>query len=249
MKPFFATSIADSQGDITAKLQSLLPQLLDRFQGISALVTSDTDSRILNMLQDANAFLDQAESNVDAIGLHRRKSIELVLENSEKGHIFRSDLDHLLRWVEQNPEELDLALEKIEASDFTVIGRGPNSFDALPKRLKETEKVINHIFFLITKQKWDVLMGASGLSRTAAELITKKGIINTAGNDVEWPLLCRKHGLLLNYIEAEGLTYKTEYDYANNLADSLDRMPEAWAFRVKLAYQQVVAMQPYMDNR
>lgn len=248
MKPFFATSIADSQGDITDKLRNLLPQLLDRFQGISALVTTDTDSRILKILQDANAFLDQAESSIDAIGLHRRRSIELVLENSKNGHIFRSDLDHLLRWIEENPRELDLTLEKIEESDFTVIGRSSNSFDALPQRLKETEKVINHIFFLITRQNWDVLMGTSGLSRTAAELITKKGITNTAGNDVEWPLLCKKHGLLLNYVEAEGLTYKTEFDYANNLNDSLDQMPEAWAFRVKLAYQQVVAMQPYMDN-
>ncbi len=248
MKPLFATSIADSQGDLINKLEKLLPLVLDRFEGIAVLATTNTDDRILKVLHDAQAFIDRAESDIDSIGLHRRQSVKLAMENSRNGHILYADADHILRWVEQDPRELDLVLARIKGSDCTVVGRGPKSFEALPKRLKETEKIVNHIFSLITGQRWDLMMAVRGLSRVAAELIVNESEVNTIGNDVDWPLLCKKNGLILDYIEAEGLTYKTEFDYANDLDDSQDQIPEAWALRVKLAYQHVVAMGPYIDK-
>ena len=150
MKPFFATSIADRQGHLANKLQKLLPLVLDRFQGIAALVTTETDEIVLRLLQDAAAVIDRAESDTDAIGLHRRRSVELALENSASGHILRIDPDHLLRWIEQDPEELDAVLEQIPGADCTVIGRGPDSFEGLPRRLRETEQIVNHIYALIT---------------------------------------------------------------------------------------------------
>ena len=89
MKPFFATSIADSQGDLVNKLEELLPLLLDRFQGIAVLATTNTDDRILKILQDAKSFIDRAEPDIDSIGLHRRRSVELALENGKNGDTVR----------------------------------------------------------------------------------------------------------------------------------------------------------------
>lgn len=248
MKPYFATSIADNKGVLFDKLQALLPLVLDRFQGIGVLLTNTTDDRIVKLLQEADAFIDRAESNIDAIGMHRRRSVALVLENSTEGHILRTDADHLLRWIEQDAEELDLVLERMKDTDLTVIGRGPKSFAALPKRLKDTESIVNHIFALITGLDWDLLMGSRGISRRAAELIVNESCADTVGNDMDWPLLCWKHGVNLDYVEAEGLTYQTEYNYAHNLEDSKDLDPEAWMLRMKLAQQNVEAMQPYIKQ-
>ncbi len=90
-------------------------------------------------------------------------------------------------------------------------------------------------------------MAARGLSRAAVRLIVNESKVNTIGNDVDWPLLCRKNGLALDYLEAEGLTYRTDFDYAHDREDSQDQLPEAWALRMRLAYQHVAAMQPYME--
>jgi hypothetical protein len=90
------------------------------------------------------------------------------------------------------------------------------------------------------------MMGVRGLSRAAAALIAEESGVDTVGNDVEWPLLCRSRDLSLNYIEAEGLTYKTDEDYALNRDDRLDEVPREWAFRVLIANQQIDAMRSYM---
>ena len=68
------------------------------------------------------------------------------------------------------------------------------------------------------------------------------------GNDVDWPLLCIKHGLSMNYVEAEGLTYQTNRVYAADIDDDEDQDPGAWAVRIKLANQQVEAMQAYFTG-
>mgnify|MGYP003323754214 CR=1 FL=1 len=79
----------------------------------------------------------------------------------------------------------------------------------------------------------------------AATLIVTQSQVQTAGNDVDWPLLCVKHGLSMNYVEAEGLTYQTNRVYAADIEDNEDQDLGTWALRVKLANQQIEAMQAY----
>jgi len=244
----FSTTVHDEQGHLTEKLCALMPQLQKRFQSIAVLITQTTDESIKNIFTDNNAHIDYAEPNIDHAGRHRRRALELALNEPQMTHILRTDLDHLLRWIEQAPTELDHILENIQRSDYTVIGRGPNATATLPDRLREPEKIINHIFALTTGHQWDPSMGACALSRKAATLIVQKSTIDTVGNDVEWPLLCLQNRLDVQQIEAEGLTYQTEENYAQNAQDTLDQDPTAWAFRMKLAYQQTLAMLPYMDT-
>ena len=48
----------------------------------------------------------------------------------------------------------------------------------------------------------------------------------------------------MNYLEAEGLTYQTNRVYAADIDDD----PVAWALRIKVAHQQVEAMQTYFSD-
>lgn len=244
----YSTTVHDEQGHLTEKLRALMPQLQKRFQSIAVLITQTTDESIKNIFTENNAHIDYAEPNMDHAGRHRRRALELALNEPQMTHILRTDLDHLLRWIEQDATELDRILENIQHSDYTVIGRGPKAFSALPDRLREPEKIINHIFALTTGHQWDPSMGACAMSRKAAKIIVQKGTVETVGNDVEWPLLCLQNGLNVKQIEAEGLTYQTEENYAKNAQDTLDQDPTAWAFRMQLAYQQIQAMQPYIDG-
>jgi hypothetical protein len=59
--------------------------------------------------------------------------------------------------------------------------------------------VVNHIFALMTGQRWDLMMAARGVSSAAARLIVSSGTVNTVGNDAEWPLLCMKRNMSLGY--------------------------------------------------
>lgn len=77
-----------------------------------------------------------------------------------------------------------------------MIGRGPKSLAALPERLASTEAMVNHIFRLTTGRSWDVMMAARSFSRRAAQAVVEGSTVDTIGNDVAWPLLCRAQGAL-----------------------------------------------------
>ena len=71
---------------------------------------------------------------------------------------------------------------------------------------------------------------------------------DTIGNDVAWPLFCQRRGYKMSYIEADGLTYRTNPDYANDNTDSGDGDPRRWITRVQLAAQHAQAMLPYRSE-
>jgi hypothetical protein len=107
---------------------------------------------------------------------------------------------------------------------------------------------VNHVHELMTGRKWDLMMAARSLSRDAARAIVDGCDVYTIGNDVAWPLFCESRGFSVGYVEAEGLTYKTNVDYAKDLEDARDADPRAWATRVQLAAQHIEAMLPYMQT-
>ncbi|MDA1300127.1 MAG: hypothetical protein O2868_08605 [Proteobacteria bacterium] len=245
---YLATSIADPHGHLTDKLSAILPALLERFDGVGAQVTSNTDAAIVQVLTQHGVVIDQFPSDFDAIGRHRRRALELALNlASGDDRVFYLDADHLLRWYEQDADELDGVLGACHHHDCTVIGRGPHSWQALPRRLKETEAVVNHMFFLLTGFEWDLMMAARGFSHRAARLIVDSSIEDTAANDVDWPLLCLSHGLSTQYLSAEGLIYQTNHAYAGDEADAEDSDVRAWAQRVRLANHASEAISRYYD--
>ena len=172
----------------------------------------------------------------------------MALAHGSSSRIVYMDFDHVLRWIENDAPELDRLLEATAEYDCAVIGRGPRSLAAVPERLASTEAIVNHVCRLMTGRSWDVMMAARSFSRRAAEAIVADCTVDTVGNDVAWPLFCETRRLSVGYVQAEGLTYRTNVDYASDLVDARDGDPRAWAARVLLAAQQIEAMLPYMGS-
>ena len=241
------TALRDADGELLAKAKQNWRALEHRFGAITVHVTTDTHPDWIAFLDRRNISTAYAEPGWDRIGLHRRRCLELGLTHTSCEQFFYADPDHILRWVERQPEELDRVLSQIGVQDCLVVGRSDASFEAAPERLRATEVVVNRIFELITGNDWDVMMAARGFTRQAASLIVAESTENTLGNDVAWPLLLRQRGLTLGFIAATGLSYETNTVYARNVLDTLDRDPSAWMLRVYTANQHIDAMRPFLE--
>jgi hypothetical protein len=244
-----ATALCDPDAELLPKAQLLWPGLTERFDTVAIHVTTDTHPEWMTFLANQSVPTRTAPPAWDHIGLHRRRSLEIALDHFDGERIFYVDPDHILRWLEREPAELEEAMKLVGLWDCLIVGRSPAAFDAAPARLRETETVVNQIYALMTGRSWDLLMAARGLSRTGAETIVRTSAENTIGNDMAWPLLIEQAGLTLGYLEADGLTYETNTAYANELRDDLDEDPEAWMLRVYAANQQVDAMRPFLNLR
>jgi hypothetical protein len=243
-----ATALRDAPGELLPKAAQLWPELQGRFAGIAMHVTSDTCDEWRSFLRARQVPFVESPPAWDHIGLHRRRSLALGLERSSVGRFLYADPDHILRWVERQPAELDRVVEVLHRWDGLIIGRSEAAFRAAPARLRRTESVINHIYRLMTGNDWDLMMAARGFSRRAAEIVVATSTCDTLGNDVEWPLLMERAGLNLGYVAADGLTYETNPVYASGIADALDDDPAAWMLRVYAARQHVEAMRRFLPG-
>ncbi len=243
-----ATTLGDRGGVLASKFEELLPSVVRRFGVVAARATAETHPTSLSLLRESGAIVATAESDVNRAGWHRREALRMALAHGSSPRVVYMDLDHLLRWIDNDASELDRVLKATAEYDCAVIGRGPRSLAALPERLARTEAIVNHVFRLTTGRSWDVMMAARSFSRRAAEAIVDGCTVDSIGNDVAWPLFCEARGLSVGYAQAEGLTYRTNVDYASDLADARDGDPRAWAERVLLAAQHMEAMLPYMEE-
>ena len=244
-----ATTFGDREGVLASKVEELLPGVVRRFGVVAVQATTATHPRTLSQLQEGGVVLATAEPDTNMIGRHRREALRMALAHGSSSRIVYMDFDHLLRWIENDASELDRVLRVTAEYDCAVIGRGPHSLAALPERLASTEAIVNHVYRLMTGRPWDVMMAARSFSRRGAEAIVDSCSVDSIGNDVAWPLFCEARGLSVGYAEAEGLTYRTNVDYASDLVDAREGDPRAWAQRVLLAAQHIEAMLPYMEEQ
>jgi hypothetical protein len=245
-----ATTLEDREGVLASKIEELLPGVVRRFDVVAIQATTATHPRVLSQLQqEGGIVLVTLERDPNRIGRHRREALRMALAHGKSSRIVYMDFDHLLRWIENDASELDRVLKMTAEYDCAVIGRGPRSLDLLPERLASTEAIINHVYHLMTGHPWDVMMAARSFSRRAAQAIVEGSSVDSIGNDVAWPLYCEARGLWVGYVEAEGLTYRTNADYASDLVDRRDGDPRAWAERVLVAAREIEAMLPYMEEQ
>ncbi|MBV9418940.1 MAG: hypothetical protein JO348_04140, partial [Alphaproteobacteria bacterium] len=156
------------------------------------------------------------------------------------------DLDHLLRWVEADAGEVRAVLSRGLDADMLVIGRSARTFAAEPKRLQDTERVVNHIYALMTGHEgFDVMFAARRLSRRAAEMIVREAREDTVGNDVEWPLLVERAGLSVAYAAADGLYYRTMEEFGA-AADTNDSSALEWVRRIEYAALHAKALRRFL---
>ncbi len=115
-----AVTVHDPGGDFLAGLRRLGERLTSEFVGIGALVTEDTAGSVgVFIANELGARVDNAPSDVSAIGRHRRRAVELALASAPEAVIY-SDVAHMLRWIEARPDEVAEAVNLGATTDMLV---------------------------------------------------------------------------------------------------------------------------------
>lgn len=156
-----------------------------------------------------------------------------------------ADMDRLLRWVEQRPDEWLQTIQCIPNCDYLVIGRTLEAYATHPQALVLTEALSNAVISYFVDQAMDVSAGSKGFSRQAASYViehTQPG--HALGTDGEWTVLLKRAGFKLDYVEVNGLDWESADRYQRQAADPhrqrqaalvYDADPANWAGRTAVA--------------
>lgn len=202
------------------------------FGGFGVSASTQTHADVVSALTGDLGALVNREVADGRAGRHRRVAVRLATTLAPS-RIMHCDLDHVLRWIEADPVELRSSLTS-PGADFVVIGRTADAIAACPARLRETERIVNHIYRLATGRDWDLMFAVRTMMPAAAAAIVAQGTEDTIANDVEWPILVERLGFSVDYLEADGLSYRVTRDF-DVARDSRDDDPIEWANRVELA--------------
>ncbi len=156
--------------------------------------------------------------------------------------IHYADMDRLLHWVETRQEEWMQMVEKVETADCIIFGRTDKAMGSHPQALITTEKSSNWVVSHFMGQEIDVSAGSKSFSRAAAEYLVDQGSQdNSIGTDAEWPLLLKKGGFSLCYVQVDGLDWESADQFKlraatpeeqKNAAEAYDSDPAHWFTRV-----------------
>jgi len=238
-----AVTVHDSGANYVPGLRRLSSALRTTFCNVGAVVTSATapDTRRF-LVEDLNAAVLDVEPN-DMIGLHRRESVRLALAPGAQSVLY-SDLDHILRWLENEPNEVAQCLASFD-TDVRVIGRTVEAMRECPRRLRDTEAIINHAYELATGRPYDLMFATRLMTANAASYVVTNSTEVTAGNDVDWPMLLERAGFAIDYFAARGLTYRIAEGF-DGPPDELDADPAAWVYRVEMMANHAAALKRYL---
>jgi hypothetical protein len=250
----------DPAGKLYPQIERTLPALLDIFSGIAVRGSRQANEKSLALFaaMGAKVKVDSAPSQNSGgqIGRARREAVDLAL-GFEAPFNFHCDGDRVLHWAEIYPDELIKIVTKIPKHDFTLFGRTPRAWATHPRIQRDTEAIVNHIFHLKTGWEWDVMIGARGMSRQAAQAIVTGCLDNEISVDVTWPLFLRSYGnFSLTYIPTEGLEFETQNRYQSEVnaagsqtawLDGLDADIDKWLHRVDYIRLDLEAMRPYFE--
>jgi hypothetical protein len=222
------------------RLLTYLPQIKALYAHIVvALIDYDTETgAVLERSPDIRLVLppDGAHSRVAAL----RAACETDAE-----HLHYCDMDRLIRWIETRPDELRRTVEAISAADCLILGRTAAAYASHPEAMLTTERVINEVASHLLAMPVDICAGSKGLSLRLARFLLPR-IPADGWGDVSWAVLARRAGFTLAYRAADGLDYETADRYQPRAADAaaqrhlaagIDRNPEEWARRVRVAQE------------
>lgn len=238
----FVSTLHDADGLMAEFLGQCMPEFMKLYEFFVVVATSSTSQRTIDVLGEhkAKVFQDGKEH----IGLSRRMAVERGLEHAGVDYLHYCDLDRLIHWNLNYPDELKaIVTQKIQQTDFLVIGRTAEAFESHPQALKQTESVTNSVLSSILGRKMDVAAGSCGMSRAAAEKIVESSTELTNATDAEWPMLihCRTNGELgLDFVEINGLEFENPTFFGAD-AIELSNTTENWLQRATLCRASVEA--------
>ena len=100
-----ATALCDPEAELLSKARKLWPALRASFSSQAVHVTDDTHPDWLAFLEAQQVPIRASAPAWDHIGLHRRRSLEIALDNFDSERVLYMDPDHVLRWLERKPED------------------------------------------------------------------------------------------------------------------------------------------------
>ncbi len=226
------------------KQATLLDELYDRRL---VVVTKMTSARVIDALESSGWVLVSPRSNigVDYITDSRRRVLRAGLGGVES-HFHLVDMDRVLHWAANYPDELRQTVEQVPGSNFTIFGRTPRAFMTHPLNQIETEAIANKVFSLLFGRDVDITAASRGISRKAAETILQHSKGRFFDSDSEWPaiLLC-KTNFKIDYVEVEGLEWETRLKRDEmalpdgtrvDVKEYYEKNPESWVYRSMLAH-------------
>lgn len=232
-----ASAIHDPDGHLASVIGDLTVPLRDAFTSFAFNITTETHADVIAAARDQlEARIVASAANESLIGLARRNAVAAALESSAE-QILYSDFDHIIGWLRNDAAELRRIIVNQPELDMLVIGRSAAAFAAEPQRLQETERVVNHIYYLMTGHAWDLMFAIRRMSRPAAELVVSSSTEQTLANDVEWPFLIERAGMSIGTAAADGLHYRALEDV--NGPDRRDGDYLEWIRRMEFAAEHV----------
>jgi hypothetical protein len=227
------------------RFRNLLPQLQDAYSGIAFSLPPGVETDLVEQLND----LPQVTAFITGQWSHGRYKAMQSAAKFAPEHVHYADFDRLLRWIETRPEEWAEVLKILPNYDCLIMGRSPASYQTHPNALFETESISNRVVSYLLGQTMDVSAGSKSFSLQACELILANSFPgNALGTDAEWPLILKKLGITVDYIEVDGLDWESADRFQDKAADphsqrgaakQYDAQPGNWSRRVAVAMEIV----------
>jgi hypothetical protein len=234
----------DPRGEMTRFL-NLLPQFQDAYRGMAFSLPPRVGEHLVEKLNG----LSQVTATVTEDWPHGRYSALKLAADFGAEHIQYADFDRLLRWVETRPDEWRQVLSEIPEHDCLILGRSAASYQTHPRALIETEAISNHVVSHLVGQPMDVSAGSKCFSIQACETILLNSTPgNALGTDAEWPLILKRSGFEVDYLEVDGLDWESADRYQDKAADKhsqkeaadmYDADPANWSRRAAVAMEIV----------
>lgn len=235
-------TLHDPVGRLAGAIERLAGPLREVFPAIALNISDATTPEVIaaaRLLGDRVMIHAAGEA---IIGKARRDAVALAADGRP---VLYADFDHMLRWVEFGRDDLCAVLATAPDVDCLVVGRSDQALAAEPRRLRETEALVNHAHALLTGDHWDLMFAIRRLSPAAAKLVVERSAVDSLANDVEWPLLVRQAGLRTGYAQSDALFYRTIEEFGA-AADSGDDDPLQWIRRLEFAALHASAMRRFL---
>jgi hypothetical protein len=242
------STLHDSNGWSIKPLRDQAAFLEELYDRRVVVATKGTSLAVVDALESSGWVLVPPRSNVgvEFISDSRRRVLKAGLEGGAD-YMHLVDMDRVLHWAANYPDELRETVTQILASDFAIIGRTVRAFQTHPRNQVETEAIANRVFSLLYGKDVDITAASRGVSRDAAEIILRHSAGRFFDTDSEWPtiLLC-KSDLKIGYIEREGLEWETRLKREEmtlpdgrrvDVKEYYEQNPESWVYRTMLAHR------------
>ena len=147
-----ACNMHDALGSIREIIPIHFPTLSKIYSKMYVVVTSATDPATVNELEKAGVNVEIQEGG--GVGLQyisdaRKQAIRASLLNGHS-HTHFIEIDRLMQWVCNYPEELASIVTQIPEHDFLVIGRTKRALSTHTRCQIETEGLTNKVISLLT---------------------------------------------------------------------------------------------------